>query len=116
MSQRSIGVVRLVYRAAADGDSSGTQWLDERFPSHLRSSPDAVIGESVDLPRWKPERFIDLQEQVLVRVKFSGRGSKTGHDIETRIAHLWTFEPGEPARLCVYHDWESALSTVGLAE
>lgn len=105
-----------IYREAADGNSSGSQWLDERVPSRLRSSPDAVIGESVDLPRWKPERFFDLQERVLVRVRLSGRGSKTGREIETRIAHLWTFEPSQQARLCVYHDWESALGAVGLAE
>lgn len=105
-----------VYRAAADGDSSGSRWLDERVPSPLRSSPDAVAGESVDLPRWKPERFFDLHQQVLVRVKLSGRGSKTDRQVETRIAHLWTFEPGQPARLCVYHDWESGLRAVGLAE
>lgn len=116
MSTRSIGVVQRVYRAAADGETSSTRWLDERVPSRHRSSPDAAIGEPVDLPRWKPERFFDLQEQVLVRVKLSGLGSETGHRIETRIAHLWTFEPGQSARLSVYHDWESALGDVGLAE
>ena len=116
MSQRCIGVVKRVYRAAADGDSSGSRWLDERVPLPRRSTPDIVKGESVEGPRWKPERFFDLNRQVLVRVKLSGRGSESGRDIETRIGHLWTFDPGEPAHLCVYHDWESALGVVGLAE
>lgn len=72
--------------------------------------------EQVDQPRWQPERFIDLREGVLVRVKLSGRARGTGKDTETRLAHLWTFRSGHAVRLAVYHDWESGLTAAGLAE
>jgi hypothetical protein len=116
MSERSLAAIQRVYRAAANGEASGLAWLDERVALEHRSVADrSSMGETVLDPRWKPERYVDLHERVLVRVKFSGRGSDTGNEIETRIAHLWSFHGGS-AQLAAYPDWKSGLEAAGLEE
>jgi ketosteroid isomerase-like protein len=119
MSDRNVDEVRGHYRAAARGELRSLRWLDERIGMTLRRSPE-VSGisppEPVDQPSWRPERFIDLHERVLVRVKLSGRGRETGKETETRLAHLWTLQRGQAVGLAIYHDWESGLSAAGLAE
>jgi ketosteroid isomerase-like protein len=117
MSEQNVETIQGVYRAAANGEASGLRWLDERFALERRSVPElSGIEETVDDPKWKPERYIDLHEKVLVRVKLSGRGSQTGHAIEARIAHLWSIREGRTARLAVYHEWHSGLEAAGLEE
>jgi hypothetical protein len=117
MSEQSVAAIRRVYRAAANGEASGLAWLDERVaPEHRSVAGLSSIEETVSDPRWKPEWYIDLHERVLVRVKLSGRGTKTGNEIEARIAHLWSFPRGRRARLAVYHDWQSGLEAAGLEE
>jgi len=117
MSKHNVDVVRTLYRETAHGDASGLQRLDERMDLDYRAVPDLPSMEQpVDEPRWQPERFIDLQERVLVRVKFSGHARATGHQLETRIAHLWTVRRGRSVRLAVYRDWESGLEAAGVAE
>jgi ketosteroid isomerase-like protein len=117
MSKQNVDVVRTLYRETAHGDASGLRRLDERTGLDYRAIPDLPSMEQpVDEPRWQPERFIDLQERVLVRVKFSGHARATGHQLETRIAHLWTVRRGRSVRLAVYRDWESGLEAAGVAE
>jgi ketosteroid isomerase-like protein len=117
VSEQNVDVVRTLYRETAHGDASGLQWLDERMALDYRAVPDLPsLAKPVDDPRWQPERFIDLHERVLVRVKFSGHARATGHQLETRIAHLWTVRRGRSVRLAVYHDWESGLEAAGVAE
>jgi ketosteroid isomerase-like protein len=117
MSEHNVDVVRTLYREAAHSDASGHQRLEERMALDYGAVPDLPsTAEPVDEPRWQPERFIDLQERVLVRVKFSGHERATGHQLETRIAHLWTVRRGRSVRLAVYRDWESGLEAAGVAE
>jgi ketosteroid isomerase-like protein len=119
MSDQSVDEIRGHYLAAARGEVRSLSWLDERIDVDLRrapSSPATPESEPVDQPRWQPERFIDLRDRVLVRVKLSGRTRETGDETETRLAHLWTVRRGHPTSLTIYHDWESGLSGAGLAE
>jgi ketosteroid isomerase-like protein len=117
MSEQNVEAIQRVYRAAANGEASGRNWLDERISFRHRSFAGLTrMAETVSDPQWRPERYIDLNERVLVRVQLSGRGSESGDEIETRIAHLWSFPRGEIARLAIYHDWESGLEAAGLAE
>jgi ketosteroid isomerase-like protein len=118
MSEHNVDVIRTLYREAAHSDASGHPRLDERMALDYRSVVPDLPGaaEPVDESRWQPERFIDLQERVLVRVKFSGHERATGHQLETRIAHLWTVRRGRSVRLAVYRDWESGLEAAGVAE
>src|SRR3954454_12940509 len=117
MSEQDVQSVRSHYRAAARGDIESLRWLDERIAGEHRSVPEVPpMPEPVDQPRWRPERFYDLNERVLVRVKLSGRARETGNETETRLAHLWTVKRGHTVRLAVYHDWESGLAAAGVAE
>jgi ketosteroid isomerase-like protein len=119
MSDESVDEIRAHYRAAARGEMGSLRWLDERIDvEHRRALGLSATPESepVDQPRWQPERFIDLRDRVLVRVKLSGRARETGNETETRLAHLWTVRGGHATNLTIYHDWESGLSEAGLAE
>lgn len=119
MSDENVNEIRSHYRAAANGDVGSLRWLDERIGMEFRWTPQipgAPAPEPIDEPRWRPERFIDLHERVLVRVRLTGRGRETGSETETRLAHLWTVQRGRAVSLTVYHDWESGLSAAGVAE
>jgi uncharacterized protein YbcI len=117
MSEQNVQSVRSQYRSAARGEIRSLRWIDERIGGEHRwvSEPPGMV-EPVDQPRWRPERFIDLQGRVLVRVKISGRARATGRETETRLAHLWTVSRGRPVKLAVYHDWEAGLEAAGVAE
>jgi ketosteroid isomerase-like protein len=117
MSEQNVESIRGHYRAAARGDMPSLRWLDERIAAEHRSVhelPDTP--EPVDKPQWRPERFVDLHERVLVRVKLSGRARETGKETESRLAHLWTVRRGCAVKLTIYHDWESGLAAAGVAE
>lgn len=117
MSEQNVESVRGHYRAAARGEMPSLRWLDERIAVKYRWAPELPnMPASIDEPRWQPERFIDLRDRVLVRVKLSGRERDTGKETETRLAHLWTLERGRAVRLAVYHDWETGLEAAGVAE
>lgn len=117
VSDQNVEAIQRVYRAAANGEASGLTWLDERVAFRHRTFAGLTRRkETVSDPQWRPERYIDLNERVLVRVQLSGRDTESGEEIETRIAHLWSFSPGECARLAVYHDWQGALEAAGLQE
>jgi hypothetical protein len=117
MSEQNMESIRGHYRAAARGDVPSLRWLDERIAAEHRWVSDLPqVPEPVDQPRWRPERFIDLNERVLVRVKLSGCARETGKETESRLAHLWTLRRGQVVKLAVYHDWESGLSAAGVAE
>ena len=117
MSEQNVESIRGQYTAAAQGEMPSLRWLDERIGAEHCRVPELVdMPEPVDQPRWRPERFIDLDERVLVRVKLSGYSRETGNETESRLAHLWTVKRGHAVKLAVYHDWESGLDAAGVAE
>jgi ketosteroid isomerase-like protein len=123
MSERNVDNIRSHYQSAARGEIRSLRLLDERIGEEHRGVPDnrdvpdlSNMPDPVDEPRWRPERFIDLHERVLVRVKLSGRARSTGEETETRQAHLWNVRRGRGVTLAIYHDWESGLEAAGVAE
>ncbi len=119
MSEENVECVRSHYRSAARGEIQSLRWIDERIGEEHRWLPqEAGMFEPgpIDNPRWQPERFLDLRDRVLVRVKLSGRARGTNNKTETRLAHLWTIRHGHAVSVAVYHDWESGLAAAGLAE
>lgn len=117
MPEGNAEVIRDHYRAAAAGEARVLGWFDQPLAGD-RGSIAAPLGIPAPIvePRWKPERFVELDGRVLVRVKLSGRAIKTGTEVETRIAHLWTIRQGKALRLAVYPDWESGLEAAGVRE
>jgi ketosteroid isomerase-like protein len=117
MSEQNVESIRGQYTAAARGEMPSLRWLDERIGAeHRWISEPPDMPEPIDQPQWRPERFIDLHERVLVRVRLSGCSRETGEETESRLAHLWTLRHGHAVELAVYHDWESGLAAAGVAE
>jgi ketosteroid isomerase-like protein len=119
VSEQNIERVRSLYRSAARGEIQSLRWIDERIAEeHQRvpEQPGIFKPEPIDDPRWQPERFYDLRDRVLVRVKLSGHTRDTEQKTETRLAHLWSIRRGEAIGLAIYHDWESGLAAAGVAE
>ena len=118
MSEQNVDEIRSHYKAAARGEVRSLRWLDERINVEHRPPvlPGVLDADPIDEPRWQPERYIDLRERVLVRVKLSGRARNSGTQIETRLAHLWTVRSGNATSLVIYHDWETGLSAAGVVE
>ena len=67
--------------------------------------------------RFEPERFIDVDdERVLVFVKMTGVGEKSGVPAEGATAHEFTIRDGLLIRFKVYADRATALEAAGLSE
>jgi ketosteroid isomerase-like protein len=66
--------------------------------------------------RAQPERFVDLDDRVLVFLIMYLRPNESDAIFELRIAHLWTVRDGEIIRCKVFPDREKALEAVGLSE
>jgi ketosteroid isomerase-like protein len=58
---------------------------------------------------FKPERFLDLDERVVVFVRATATGVGSGVPVERRTAHECTFSDGRLVRFKVYSDREQAL-------
>jgi ketosteroid isomerase-like protein len=64
--------------------------------------------------RFEPERFIGVGDQVVVFVRFVGKGRASGVPIELPVAHVWTIRDGRLKSCWAYRDRSDALEAVGL--
>jgi ketosteroid isomerase-like protein len=83
-----------------------------RGPAAARAEAAHMLDafEEVD---YAAEEFRDLGDEVLVRVRGSGRGRGSGLRIEGTLGHLWTLRAGKVVRLDVYGTWQEALDAAG---
>jgi ketosteroid isomerase-like protein len=66
---------------------------------------------------FEPERFIDVDDQrVLVFVRATAAGTRSGTPVEAQVAHEFTVREGVIIRVKVYPDRSLALKAVGLEE
>jgi ketosteroid isomerase-like protein len=63
--------------------------------------------------RFEPERFVDLDDQVLVFTRMLARGRASGIEVSDRYGQLWTFRDGKVIRLEDV-DPNDGLATPGL--
>ncbi|HKH13488.1 MAG TPA: nuclear transport factor 2 family protein, partial [Solirubrobacterales bacterium] len=71
-----------------------------------------VGGASLEL-----EELIDAGEQVLVLIRFGGRGKMSGAEVEAFVWNVWTFHDGDPVRWTYFgEDRAGALEAAGLRE
>jgi ketosteroid isomerase-like protein len=137
----NLDLVRSVYRRRAFGsaDSNDDQaffdriwrdYLDEEFEYRGTGGypeGELVFGRREGLAqlramlldawaefRFEPERFIGAGEQVVVFVRFAGRGRASGVPIELPVAHVWTIRDGRLKSCRAYRDRSAALEAVGL--
>lgn len=60
--------------------------------------------------RNDPEQLFDLGDKVVSFICISGRGSRSGVDVEARIAHVFTFRDGKILRVESFEDRDEALN------
>ena len=62
------------------------------------------------------EELLDYGDDVVVYLRYRGRGSESGADVDASIAHVWTVRDGKAIRLRQFLDAAQALEAVGLRE
>lgn len=128
MSEQNVAIVREAFaypgpltsarQLAPDAEFDFTNlYLDQplmRGVEEMRAFRDAgPWGASI---HFEPERYFDVDdERVLVFVRVSAAGERSGTPVETLIAHEFTLREGVIVRLKAYADRAQALSAVGLS-
>ena len=65
--------------------------------------------------RVEVEEEYEAGEELVVFVRYSGRGRASGAVVDAPMAHVWTFEQGgRPVRLRPFLDRTAALEAAGL--
>jgi uncharacterized protein len=128
MSRENVDVVRRSVEAYSRGDLDAA--LADVHPeiawNPFEETP-AVGLDSVraHLARWEsdweeleatPEEFIDAGEQVLATVRFNGRGSASGIEVEARSYSVYTLLDGKIVAMEEFVDRADALKAAGLTE
>lgn len=129
MSQENVEIVRAIYGSWVKGDFSSADWTspDIEFVSIFDRT--ASRGLEARARRWRevldayedlavlPEEVIDAGEQVVVLVRFRGRGKGSGAPVtDFDGANLFTLRDGKVVRLVLYGDRAEALEAAGLGE
>jgi ketosteroid isomerase-like protein len=133
MSEENVRFVRNIYRLVERGDAGAWELLPRDFVIDLsRRLIDPVILRGPDEMRafygdleapWaggaslEVEELIDAGDQVLVLIRFGGRGKMSGAEVEVLVWNLWTFREGESVRWTYSgEDRAEALEAAGLRE
>jgi uncharacterized protein len=131
MSQENLEVVQRLYRAMNARDLDGfarlidadAEWVpDSRTGERPVQGRENVIRfylertEVFDELRSEPERFIEIDDQVLVFIRAMGRGGASGAEFDIRVAHLWSVQGGVVVHGEAFGDRQEALEAVGLRE
>jgi ketosteroid isomerase-like protein len=66
--------------------------------------------DTFDGVRLGIERLVELEDQVLVVVRGSGRGKASGIEVSNHFCQLWTISEGVPARMHEYATSEEAFA------
>ena len=120
--------VRRCFEAYLRGDyATATEFL----------APDVVWGVGQELPahgpaairnlwkRWNSdwdelelvaEEYIDAGDEVVVAVRYRGRGRHSGVEVKDQRFEVFTFRDGRCIRKVDYRERSEALEAVGLAE
>ena len=127
-------LVRSIYAAHERGDFSSVEWAHPKIEYMVADGPEpgswsglaglAEVARGL-LNAWEgyraeAEEYRELDdERVLVLVRRSGRGKRSGVDLETIASEgavLYHLREGKVAREVVYWDRDRALADLGLEE
>jgi ketosteroid isomerase-like protein len=128
MSRENVEIVRSFTEAYLRGDHVGAI-------SHLAADVVYEVGQELPARRpdellamWKrweaewerieliPEEYIDAGDQVVVAVRYSGRGRASGIELEDRSFEVHTVRDGKVARKRDFKTRSEALEAAGLSE
>jgi ketosteroid isomerase-like protein len=126
MSEENVEVVRRLFETYNQGDFDAAlaclardvvyetgQELPARGPDEVRamwerweSDWEAIATET--------EEFIDAGDRVLVTVRYSGRGSGSGIDLDDRLFDVYTLRDGKVVHKAEFRERAVALAAAGL--
>jgi ketosteroid isomerase-like protein len=131
MSQENVERLKAVYARWAVGDF----WTPDIFDEEVdvvwaEGMPDTGVDRGLpalgtamrgwlsawDEYRWEADRFIALDDRVVVLFTARGRGKGSSVDVEAHWAHIWTFRNGKARRVEGFANQAEALEAVGLRE
>jgi ketosteroid isomerase-like protein len=133
MSQENVEIVRRAYEAfQRNGGEALLAFLDREVEWKVRADlPDsdtyvghegmrrlsATFDEALDESWYSPEEFIDAGDQVVVVLRWGGRGKASGVEFEERD-ETWIFavREGKVVRVTEYPSRQDALEAAGLSE
>jgi ketosteroid isomerase-like protein len=133
MSQENLELARRGYEAFARGDLDAVfdDFMHPEIEAHDPPEvPDATIyrGRKAVRQDWEQtadlfedfsidlEKSFDLGDEVVLFLRFRGRGRESGAELEAPMAHVWTFRDGKAVRLRQFLDRAEALEAAGLSE
>ena len=87
----------------------GTAGVFEGHEGLRRSAEE--LNEGFDEIRFEPEDYSELEDgRMLVRCRFSGRGTRSGIELDSPVWHIWTFRDGLLSRMEIYPSRRRALA------
>jgi ketosteroid isomerase-like protein len=132
MSRENVELARRGYEAFARRDLDA---VFELFHPDIEAHdppemPDAAIhrGHEAVLRDWQQtyelfdefsievEKLVDCGEDVIVYLRYRGRGNESGAEVDASMAHVWTVHNGKATRLRQFLDASQAHEAVGLRE
>jgi len=132
MSQQNVEIVRRGYDAVARGDFEALfEILDPGIEMRdAANSPDVEVyrghqgvfdflakqASVFDDFHLLPERFVAVEDEVVVLHRQVGRSRRTGLRLEARYAHVWILRDKQAIRGRTYESWDAALEAVGLRD
>jgi ketosteroid isomerase-like protein len=132
MSQENVELARRGYEAFGRGDLDAVfELFDPEIEAHdPPEMPDAATHRGHEAVRrdWEQtyelfedfsievEETLDCGEDVVVFLRYRGRGSESGAEVEASITHVWTVRDGKAIRLRQFLDRATALEAVGLSK
>ena len=131
MSEENVEVIRRGFDAFRRGDleaalamlDPGVEWKQMEEPEVARG-PVAVVealgrwGEMWTAAEVTPLEWLEAEDDVVVRVKWTGRSKATGIPVEQYAYNVFSFRAGKVIRMREYgaHSRAEALEAAGLAE
>jgi uncharacterized protein len=132
MSRENLDIARRGYEAFARRDlDAALELMHEDIEAHDPPEiPDATIYRGREAVRrdWEQtaevledfsidvEESFDAGDEVVVFLRYRGRGRESGAEVEAPMAHIWTIRDGKAIRLRQYLDRAEALEAAGLSE
>jgi ketosteroid isomerase-like protein len=132
MSQENIEVIRKAYEGTNSRDFSFIERLFDKdvemfFPPEFPGTQEArgpqgfmralaELEEAAQEIRYELEELLDVEDRVLAKVRFVGRGRHTGISLDRRVYWLYTLRAGKITKMVVYLERAEALEAAGLSE
>jgi ketosteroid isomerase-like protein len=135
MSRENLDIVRRAYEAWNRGDlETAFEFLDAdvemsappnlpeagsyRGRAEIRQWVAEQLLPILEEARAEPEKYLEAGDQVVVFVRYYGRGKASGIEVQgaNLDAHVWTLRDGKVRKLQMYSGTQTALEAVGLRD